>query len=325
VTRVHVVGASGYAASEAIRILRKHPNVRLGALESATHAGERIGAHAPSLRALDRTYDAPGTTLAVLAEGDVALHAGRAHEAAALVPALLARGARVIDFSDRFRSTAVSGEAVYGFPERYADAIARARLVANPGCYPTATLLAVWPLEVFAAGIEQIVVDAKSGISGAGRAPLTGSLFAEVAGDVRAYGLAGHRHAPEIVAELAALGIEAPLTFTPHVVPLSRGMLVDAYAICSYELADDALAAAYRRCYASNPFVRLLPPNQAPNLPGLVGTNDAEIHLSRSGRVVRVLCAIDNLGRGAAGQAVANLNLMLGLPTGTALDDRIVA
>ena len=152
--------------------------------------------------------------------------------------------------------------------------------------------------------------------------PATASLFAEVADDVRAYGLAGHRHQTEIEQELAAAGITAPLVFTPHVVPLARGMLADCYAIFAHEPDLEAIAASYARAYDGNPFVRVLPADRAPSVAGVAWTNDAELHVSRIGNVVRILSAIDNLGKGAAGQAMQNLNLMLGYPEESSLDDR---
>jgi N-acetyl-gamma-glutamyl-phosphate reductase len=321
-TRVHVVGAAGYAASEAIRLALHHPELELGALESASHAGQPIGASVPGLRRFERAFDPPGTLDATLAADDVIIFGGGAELARAQAPAFLARGARVIDLSDAFRLQAHAAGAIYGLAERYRDALRGARFVANPGCYPTATLLALLPLAPFAAGIEQLVVDAKSGVSGAGRSPKTENLFGEVADDVRAYGLGGHRHEAEIVQELVAAGIAAPLVFTPHVVPLSRGMLADCYAFFTREPDDDALHAAFERAYAGNPFVHVLPPERAPSVAGVARTNDAEIHVSRKGRVVRVISAIDNLGKGAAGNALQNLNLMLGLPEESALDDR---
>jgi N-acetyl-gamma-glutamyl-phosphate reductase len=320
-TRVHVVGAAGYAASELIRLLARHPHFQLGALESASLAGQPIAAHVPLLRTFDRAFDPPGTVDALLQAGDAVVLAGGAESAREQAPRFLGKGARVVDLSDAFRLHAHAGEAVYGLPERHRDAIARARLVANPGCYPTATLLALLPLAPFASDIVQLIVDAKSGITGAGRNPTTGSLFGEVDGDVRAYGLDGHRHQSEIEQELTGAGILAPLVFTPHVVPLKRGMLADCYALFAREPSDDAIQAAYRKAYDGNPFVRLLPAERAPSLVALAGTNDAELHISRRGRVVRVLAALDNLGKGAAGEALQNLNLMFGYPEECALHD----
>jgi N-acetyl-gamma-glutamyl-phosphate reductase len=321
-TRVHVVGAAGYAASEVIRLVLAHPHLELGALESSSHAGSPIAEHVPALRRFERAFDPPGTLEATLAPGDAIVFAGGAELARKNVPAMLARGARVIDLSDAFRLTAYADGAIYGLAERYRDALRDARFVANPGCYPTATLLALLPLAPFANDIVQLIVDAKSGVTGAGRTPATANLFAEVEGDVRAYGLAGHRHEAEIVQELAAAGIDAPLVFTPHVVPIRRGMLADCYAVFAREPDIDAVRASYERAYGASRFVRVVPAGRAPSVAGVAGTNDAEIHVSCKGNVVRVISAIDNLGRGAAGNAVLNLNLMLGLPEEAALGER---
>jgi N-acetyl-gamma-glutamyl-phosphate reductase len=139
-------------------------------------------------------------------------------------------------------------------------------------------------------------------------------LFAEVSGDVRAYGLSGHRHEPEIIEQWRAAGIDAPLTFTPHVVPIARGMLVDAYCVFERAIDETAVRAAFAQAYDANPFVRVLAADVAPSIPAVVNSNDAEIAISVCGDVVRAICAIDNLGRGAAGQAIRNLNLMYGCP-----------
>jgi N-acetyl-gamma-glutamyl-phosphate reductase len=321
-TRVHVAGAAGYAASEVIRLVRNHPQLELGALESSSHAGSPIAEHAPGLRRFDRAFDPPGTLEATVAAGDVVVFAGGAELARTSVPAFLERNLSVIDLSDAFRLQAHANGAVYGLPERYRDALRGARFVANPGCYPTATLLALLPLAEFAGNITQFIVDAKSGVTGAGRTPATANLFAEVDGDVRAYGLDGHRHEAEILQELAAAGIAAPLVFTPHVVPLKRGMLADCYAVFERTPDEAAIRAAYERAYGGSRFVHVLPSKRAPSVVGVAGTNEAEIHLSVRGNVVHVISAIDNLGKGAAGNALQNLNLMLGLPEESALDDR---
>jgi len=308
--RVHVYGASGYAAAQLIALLARHPRAQLGAPESASHSGEPIAKHFAELRWIDRRFDGPGSVLEQIAPDDAVVLAGSHGVAKTIAPHLLERGARVVDLSGDFRLEPTP--AVYGFPERYRDRIAGARLVANPGCYPTATLLATLPLARFAP--VQIVVDAKSGITGAGRTPATNSLFAEVEGDVRAYGLSGHRHEPEILQQWRAAGIDASLVFTPQVVPVSRGMLVNAYAALAQPVAEEAVQAAFAQAYAGDASVRILGDGMVPSMRSVRGTNDAELHVSVHGNVVRVLCAIDNLGRGAASQAVVNLNIMHGYP-----------
>jgi N-acetyl-gamma-glutamyl-phosphate reductase len=317
-TRVHVWGAAGYAAGEAIRLLRNHPLLEIGALESRSHAGQALADHFPALRSTAYRFDDPGAVCARVRPGDVVIAAGGHGEALGFVPGLLAQGARVIDLSSDYRFDAA---VAYGLSEWHRDAIATAGLVANPGCYPTAALLALLPL----AGIvelQHVIVDAKSGITGAGRTPSIGSLYAEVAGDIRAYGLAGHRHQPEIERLLALGGVRASLTFTPHVVPLARGMLADAYLICRRPPDAPEVRDAFERAYRDSPFVRVLAQDRAPCVAAVVGTNDAELHVDVTGCIVRVICAIDNLGKGAAGQAVQNLNIMLGFPEETGLHAR---
>lgn len=316
--RVHIYGASGYAAAQLIALLARHPRAQLGALESASHAGEAIGKHFADLRRYERSFDGPGAVLEQVAPNDAVVLAGSHGVAKTIAPLLLERGARVVDLSGDYRLEPTP--AVYGFPERYRDRIAAARFVANPGCYPTATLLATLPLAEFSP--LQIVVDAKSGITGAGRTPATNSLFAEVEGDVRAYGLSGHRHEPEILQEWRAAGIGASLVFTPQVVPVSRGMLVNAYAMLPHPVSEETVHAAFAAAYAADESVRILRDGMVPSMRSVRGTNDAELHVSVHGNVVRVLCAIDNLGRGAASQAVVNLNIMHGYLMEEGLDAR---
>lgn len=314
--RVHVYGASGYAAAEVIALLAHHPHAQLGALESASHAGEPLAKHFPELRRLGLRFDGPGSVLERAQEGDAVVLGGSHGVAKTIAPQLIERGARVVDLSGDYRLAPTP--AVYGFAERYRDRIASAQFVANPGCYPTATLLATLPLARFSP--QRIIVDAKSGITGAGRTPATASLFAEVEGDVRAYGLNGHRHEPEILQEWRSAGITADLVFTPQVVPVSRGMLLNAYAIFAEPVAEEAVQAEFLRAYADNAFVRILTDGTVPSMRSVRGTNDAELHVTVDGAVARVLCAIDNLGRGAAAQAVVNLNLMHGYPAGAGLE-----
>jgi len=313
-TTVHIAGAGGYAAAELIRILEMHPDVHIATLMSRSAAGQRVCDVFPALTHITRRFDDDGATLARVASGDIVFLAADREVASVVAPQLLAAGARVIDLADTFRLHAHANGAVYGFPERYRDAIAGASLVANPGCYPTASLLALAPLGAFADRIASIVIDAKSGITGAGRSPKVGSLFAEVDADVRAYGLAGHRHGPEIVQEAAAAGITAPLVFAPHVVPLSRGMLADIYLVPRGTLDRDAILATLRSAYASSPFVTVFEDGRAPFLPALEKTNDAQLAVFEQAGIIHLLSGIDNLGKGAAGQAVQNMNIMLGLP-----------
>ena len=324
-TRVHVWGASGYAAAEAIRLLDGHPFVEIGTLESRSHAGQPVAEHFPLLRKLPYRFASTGSVMKELRADDVVITAGGHGEARDVVPGMLAMGARVIDLSADYR---LDDAAAYGLCEWNAVRIRAASVVANPGCYPTATLLATLPLTLSGTAglgtLQRTIVDAKSGISGAGRNPTVGALFAEVAGDIRAYGLDGHRHQPEIERIFAQHDVVTPLTFTPHVVPISRGMLVDAY--CLFKDAVDAslVRKLYSDAYAGRPFIRVLSSHQTPSVAAVVGTNDTEMRVDVQGNLVRVVCAIDNLGKGAAGQAVQNMNVMLGYPEETGFHARAI-
>jgi len=309
---VHIIGASGYAAAELVRLLDAHPDVRIATLESSSSPGARVCDLFPALPDITLRCEETGSVVARAQRGDVVFLAGNHEVAHANTSRLLALGARVIDLSDAFRLHANAGAAVYGFPERYRDAIARASLVANPGCYVTAALLALTPLGPLANRIASIIIDAKSGITGAGRTPKVGSLYAEVAENVLAYGLDGHRHGAEIDQELAAAGLGRAL-FSPHVVPLRRGLLADVYLVPSSPITSSDVLTLYERSYAGNPFVSVFTDGRVPNLPSLEKTNNAQLVVSERGGIVHIVCGIDNLGKGAAGQAVQNMNLMCGL------------
>jgi len=322
VITAHVVGASGYAAAELIRLIDRHPSVALGVLESRSQPGTRVADVFPWLPHVHVALEESGTALARVREDDVVFLAGGHDLAREQAPAFLAQGARVIDLSDAFRLHANAGEAVYGFPELHREKIKTARLVANPGCYVTAALLALVPLQPLVDRIANVVIDAKSGITGAGRTPAVSSMFAELDGDVRAYGLGGHRHGAEIVQEARDAGIAAPIIFSPHVVPLRRGILADVYLIPRGTISRDEVLAHFERFYAANPFVTVFRDLRAPHLPALEGTNDAHLAVAERDGVVQILSAIDNLGKGAAGQAIQNMNLVLGLPEEDGLNAR---
>jgi N-acetyl-gamma-glutamyl-phosphate reductase len=249
-----------------------------------------------------------------------------------LVPALLARGIRVVDLSGAFRlrtvenytawykekhtEPALLAEAVYGLPEFYRDRVAGARLLSNPGCYPTAANLALRPL--VKAGVidleRGVVCDAKSGVSGAGRKPSLKTSFCEVTGNFSAYSVLNHRHVPEVLMHSSL--DEAAFSFTAHLLPVERGILETIYFRAKGIASVEELAAVYHEAYAREPFVRLYAPGILPDLLGVSRTNYCDIGIAfdaRTGRAV-VVSAIDNLGKGAAGQAVQNMNLMLGFP-----------
>jgi N-acetyl-gamma-glutamyl-phosphate reductase len=321
-TSVHVVGATGYAAAELIRLLDAHPDVRIATLESSSSAGRRICDLFPQLPAIETVCAPLGTVQANVQPGDIVFLAGNHEVAHEYARGLLDAGARVIDLSDAFRLVDRAEGAVYGLPERYRDQIARSGFIANPGCYVTASLLALVPLTPLADRIATVIIDAKSGVTGAGRNPKVQTLFAEVSEDVLAYGLHGHRHQPEIAQEARAAGITAPIVFSPHVVPLRRGILADVYLVPRAPIARDEVEALYVRYYDGNPFVRVFTDGRVPNLPAVEKTNNAQLAVAEHEGVIHVLSAIDNLGKGAAGQAVQNMNLMLGLPEERGLDAR---
>jgi N-acetyl-gamma-glutamyl-phosphate reductase len=319
-TRVHIVGAAGYAAGDLIKFLDAHPHVELVTLESSSAAGEPVRDAFRMLPHIDRIFNGSGAALEACAAGDVVILAGESEKARELAPKFLAAGGRAIDLSDAFRVG--HRDAVYGLSERYRDQIAKAKLVANPGCYPTATLLGLIPLGFLADRITNVIVDAKSGISGAGRSPKLGSMYAEVDGDVRTYGIPTHRHGKEIQQEMAALGLAAQFVFTPHVVPLTRGMLADVYVVVREPIDESEVRAAFEKTYAGNPFIEVLAAGRVPYLPALAGTNDTQIAISVRGGVIHIMSGNDNLGKGAAGQAVQNLNIMCGYLEETGLGHR---
>ncbi len=307
-TRVHLWGAAGYAAAQAIEWIDGHPHLHVGILESKSHAGTMLAESFPAFRRSDLRFSASGSIAAELSPGDFVIAAGAHGTGGEAVKEFLARGARVVDLSADFR---FDERATYGLAEWNRAAIAGAELVANPGCYPTASLLPLLPLVERFPPIA-IVIDAKSGITGAGRTPTLGAMYAELDGDIRAYALSGHRHQPEIERMLALHGCAAPLAFTPHVVPLSRGMLADVYLVLDRTPELRAVLSALRDAYEASPFVRVLDEGQSPSVRAVVGTNDAEISVGLCGNTIRAICAIDNLGKGAAGQAIQNINIMLG-------------
>lgn len=320
-------GASGYAGALAAHLLWRHPFFDLVAVSSRADAGRR----------LDELYPRHRVPL-TLQEADVERHGdvdaavvAYPHGASApVVAALRERGVRVVDLSADFRlhdleryerwygphaAPALLEGAVYGLTELRRAEVARAGLVANPGCYPTATLLGLAPL-ARAGAIADVVVDAKSGISGAGREANQTTHFVSADENVNPYGVDGHRHAPEIDQELEALGAPVAATFIPHLLPLDQGELVSCYVTPRREMDGTELHALYADAYADEPFVEL-----AERPPGVRDVRDTNIcrmsvHADeRSGRLL-VFAAIDNLWKGAASQAVQNLNLMLGRPEG---------
>jgi N-acetyl-gamma-glutamyl-phosphate reductase len=323
---VAVFGAAGYAGALSARLVHRHPAFTLTTVTSRSDVGRRLDELYPHHRVplvleeldLDRHSDVEAAIVAY------------PHGAAAEVVAALAdRGVRVVDLSAdfRLRDAGVYAEwyrehpcpeliagAVYGLPERYREQISHAQIVANPGCYPTATVLALAPLA--AAGvIGDVIVDAKSGVSGAGRVASEKTHFVTVDENVNAYGVPRHRHTPEIEQELAALGADVRITFTPHLLPLDQGELVSCYVTPTDGVPPDA-RAIYESFYANEPFVEVT--DRPPGVRDVRETNICRVSFhtdERTGRLI-AFAAIDNLWKGAASQAVQNLNLMFGRPEG---------
>jgi N-acetyl-gamma-glutamyl-phosphate reductase len=323
--RVLVAGGSGYAGALAARLVDRHPRLALASVTSRSDAGRRLTDLYPHHR-----VDAVMTEFDIERDGDVdAAIVAYPHGAAAPVVALLReRGVRVVDLSADFRlrdrptyeqwygehgAPDLFGCGVYGLPELYGEQIAGADLVANPGCYPTATVLALTPL-ARSGTVVDVTVDAKSGVSGAGRAATSKTHFVTVDENVTPYGVGAHRHMPEIDQELAALGAEVVTTFTPHLMPLDQGELVSCYVTTSERWDQDQVDAAYGGWAEDLPFVEIVA-----TPPGVRDVRDTNICAicpradARTGKVF-VFAAIDNLWKGAASQAVQNLNLMFGLP-----------
>jgi N-acetyl-gamma-glutamyl-phosphate reductase len=319
-----VVGANGYLGGELLRLLSYHPSIEVTTVVSRSQAGKAVAEVLPNVERfgelrLAATPDAVDTDIAFLAQG--------AGEAMGLVPSLLERGVRVVDLGPDYRlpdaeeyarvygrphtDTTHLAEAVYGVPELFGDHVRGSRLVANPGCYPTATLLALAPLVEAGALHGTVVVDAKSGTSGAGAQPTIDAHHPEAAETVRPYGVPEHRHVPEMAAAFERLGLpKVPLVFVPHLVPLVRGILCSIYAPGDGGVDPAAWAALYAKRYAGSKFVRV---GGMPRLPWAQGTNRCYLSVHSASGWPVVFSAIDNLGKGGAAQAVQNANLMLGL------------
>jgi N-acetyl-gamma-glutamyl-phosphate reductase len=323
VPSVVVIGASGYAGAIAAELLWRHPQFELAAITAREDAGRPLSELYPHHRvplALEQL------DLDLVGRADAAIVAYPHGTAAPVVAELLARGLRVVDLSADFRLREVSvyehwyvphphpeliDRAVYGLTELYRAQIAAAALVACPGCFPTAAILALAPL---AAGglIADVVIDAKTGVSGMGKQPRDANHFVAVTENVRPYGVGAHRHMPEIDQELAALGAPVPVTFTPHLLPIDEGELLSCYVTPTRTLSQAELEGLYAERYGGEPFIELVA--TAPGVRDVRETNVCALSLhadERTGKLF-VFAAIDNLWKGTASQAIANLNLMFG-------------
>ncbi len=331
--KVAVVGASGYTGLELVRLLVRHPGCDLVALTSREYQGKPVSAVFPALaHIVPLSFVAPDAE-AIAAQAEVVFTSVPHQTAMEVVPRLLSKGCRVVDLSADFRlkdaatyekwyqphtAAGLLAEAVYGLPELHRAAISSARLVANPGCYSTAVILGLAPLvKARLIHLDSVIADCKSGVSGAGRQVSLATQYCEVNEGFRAYKVAEHRHTPEMEQELSALAAEpVRVTFTPHLVPMGRGILGTLYARMVKPLTELEILDLYRDFYQGHPFIRLHPPGSLPNTVQVRGANycDLAVRVAQEGRRVIVLAAIDNLGKGAAGQAVHNFNLMVGFP-----------
>ena len=324
-----VFGASGYTGQELTRILSGHPEVDLVAVTSRRFDGLQVSEVFPSLCGLTSlTYQ--NASPADIAEiCDIVFLALPHGVSMAIAPAFISAGKKVIDLSADYRlrnvgiyekwyakhtGAGILNEAVYGIPELYRPQIKEARLVANPGCYPTSIILGLAPaLKNRLVDVNTIIADSASGVSGAGREPQTGSLFCEVDGGFKAYKVGKHRHTPEIEQELNRLaGEEFFISFTPHLLPVKRGILSTIYANLKKDVTLAELHSLYSSFYGQEKFVRICPAGSLPNISSVCGSNFCDIGLTIDPRTKRVIIisAIDNLIKGAAGQAVQNMNIL---------------
>ena len=338
--KVGIVGGTGYTGVELLRLLSLHPNVELVAITSRTEVGLPVAQMFPNLRGLiDLCFTDPKD--GALNTCDVVFFATPHGVAMAQTPELLKHGVKVIDLAADFRIADIAvfeqwykiphtcpevlAEAAYGLTELNRDAVKKARVVANPGCYPTTMQLGLYPLlKNKLIQLDNIIADCKSGVSGAGRKAEVGSLFSEVADSVKAYGVAGHRHSPETVAQLNQFaGDNVHLIFTPHLVPMIRGMFSTLYVHLNDNgraLSNAQLQALFESQYANEFFVDVMPWGAQPETRSVRGSNILRMALQRHGDLLIVLVVQDNLVKGAAGQAVQNMNLMFGLSETTGLN-----
>ena len=334
--KVGIVGGTGYTGVELLRLLVKHPHLSVQVVTSRAEAGLPVSLLYPNLRAhLDLDFSEPD--VAVLSDCDLVFFATPNGTAMKMVPELLKAGVRVIDLAADFRISDIDewqrwygmthacpelvAEAVYGLPEVNREVVKQARLVANPGCYPTAVTLGFLPLvEAGLIQLDQLIADAKSGVSGAGRGASVGMLMGECGESFKAYGIPGHRHLPEIKQGLArAAGKPVGLTFVPHLLPMIRGIEATLYG----QLTGDVdLQALFEARYKDEPFVDVMPAGSHPETRSVRGVNSCRIGVFRpqDGHTVVVSSVIDNLVKGAAGQAVQNMNLMFDLDERAGLD-----
>lgn len=331
--KVGIIGASGYTGQELVRILANHPNVEISVATSERFAGSAIDEIFPFLKGIIELRLSKLSVQQVVRDSDIIFTALPHGESMEVVAACIKGGKRVVDLSADFRlkdkdlyeqwygthaCPDLLSEAIYGLPELYRAEIKKAQLLANPGCYPTGAILALTPIvEAGMIAPSGIVVDAKSGVSGAGRNPSMTNLFSEVAEGLKAYAVAQHRHAPEMDQELSArAGEHIHILFVPHLIPINRGILSTCYARVTEEASTEGVYAVYQGRYKDEPFIRLCPSGAFPSTTAVRGSNYCDLGMmvdDASGQVI-VITAIDNLVKGASGQAVQNMNIMCGFP-----------
>jgi N-acetyl-gamma-glutamyl-phosphate reductase len=337
--KISIAGATGYTGIELLRLLVKHPEVEIVTLTAESHAGKNIAEVAPSLKGwVDQTLIKLSPEVAK--QCDVLFLALPHTTSMQHVPELLKSGRKIIDLSADYRlhdaqvygdwyktphlNPEIIQQAVYGLPELHRDKIKQAQLVANPGCYPTSAMLALAPfMRQDWADAQSIIIDSKSGVSGAGRKLSQTTQYCEANESVSAYGLGEHRHTPEIEQELSKLsGSDLTVSFSPHLMPMTRGMLTTAYVNLKKTVTRDALHDHFVKFYKDERFVRVLEAGQYANTGHVAGSNFCDIGVqvdTRNQRAI-VTSAIDNLMKGASSQAIQNMNLMLGIDETTGLD-----
>lgn len=335
--KIGILGASGYTGADLVRLLATHPNADIRVLTANQHAGKPMRAVYPHLGGLDLPDLVPWEQ-ADWSGLDV-VFCGLPHGTTQEIVATMPRGLKVVDLSADFRlrdpkvyaqwyghehrALDLQEEAVYGLTELNRAAVKSARLVACPGCYPTAVLLALVPLvEQQRITAAELIIDAKSGVTGAGRKVVQNLLFAEVGEGIHPYGVASHRHSPEMEQEIGrAAGAPVTVSFTPHLMPMNRGELVTCYVRLEPGQRAEDLRSALAKRYDGEPFVRVLPENESPATRNVRGSNYVVMGVFADripGRAI-VICAIDNLVKGSSGQAIQNMNLMFDLPETTGL------
>jgi N-acetyl-gamma-glutamyl-phosphate reductase len=330
--RVAVLGATGYAGVELLRMLLRHPRVELSAVTSQQYVGKRVSDVYPALAGKCDMLLEQIQPDQIASRSELVFTALPHQTSMPVVASLLDHGRRVIDLSADFRlhdadcyrrwyrnheAPQLLGSAIYGIPELHRQQIAPATLVANPGCYPTGAILGLAPLFAKALVVGTVAIDAKSGVTGAGRSAAVELSFSEVHDNFKAYNVGVHRHTPEIEQELGEIA-KQPVTvfFAPHLLPINRGILSTMYVNLKTPPAEGELSRLYENFYRDEPFIRIRPYGTFPETKEVRGSNDCAIgfRYDERTRTLVVITAIDNLGKGAAGQAVQNLNLMYGWP-----------